>query len=177
VQLGSGDIAPAFQATTHLDAPISLDDFRGRKVWLAFFRFSTCPLCSLRLHEMRDLFREHESVHIAGFFRSPRHRFEKGRVAKAAWFPIVPDPDGEIYDRYHLNSSFAAALSPAVLTRTAKSMARGNFSGNPDRGALQKPGDFLVDYTGSQPVISHAEYGDALSDRIDFARVRSFFGL
>ena len=52
MRLTFGDTAPAFETTSIDGRPIRLDDFRGQKLLLAFFRYASCPLCNLRISEL-----------------------------------------------------------------------------------------------------------------------------
>ena len=45
-------VASDFSGQTWKGEPINLSQYKGKKIWLAFFRYSSCPLCNLRISEM-----------------------------------------------------------------------------------------------------------------------------
>ena len=74
MKLKKGDSAIGFKTEDILGNKIDLKDFRGKKIFLSFYRGASCPFCNLRVHELIkhvDVFREKELV-IIGVFTSER---------------------------------------------------------------------------------------------------------
>ena len=56
--LNVGDQAPAYKLRSHAGNEVSLDDFKGKKVWLSLYRASPCPLCNLQVSKVKARFEE-----------------------------------------------------------------------------------------------------------------------
>ncbi len=77
-------------------------------------------------------------------------------------FPIVCDPQKELYRQYGLGRGGASALaSPAVLLRGMRAMTRGYVPGIPRGDVLQMPGVFLISTEGN---ILYSYYSKDASD-------------
>ena len=51
MRLKVADQAPKFTGETHTGDSISLDSFQGKNVFLKFFRYASCTICNLNIHE------------------------------------------------------------------------------------------------------------------------------
>ena len=169
----TGQLAPPFTAETWRDGPFDLEAYRGEKLWLGFYRWASCPLCSLRLHEViqrYDDIRRAGVRHVA-VFQSPADRIELGVGTQDPPFPIIPDPELEHYEAYGVHARFAAMFYPRVMLRAMRSIAEGFFSLRMDGPKAMVPADFLIDPEG---LVWRAYYGDAISDHVPFEVVEEF---
>ena len=169
-------LAPNFVAKTAYGEPISLASFRGRKVWLAFFRHANCPFCHMRvreIHERQSQLRR-ESLQIIAVFQSPAERFAESSLRSLAWYPMVSDPSEQIYDQYGLRANFAAFWAPSNLGALSRANDQGLLSPTSfqmDGTMTRVPGDFLIDADG---VIRDMHHGKTVSDSIPLDRVLRF---
>ncbi|HLF95374.1 MAG TPA: redoxin domain-containing protein [Planctomycetota bacterium] len=174
MQVSVGDRAPAFSATTWLGEGLDLESYLGRKLWLAFFRFATCPLANLRVHEIckrHDL--SADGLQIVAVFPSPRERIAAHVGKQNPPFPLVSDPHERLYMLYGLRASVAGLIGRDVGLRTVQAAALG-FLGGPTDGTITRlPGDFLIDEGG---VVRHVHNGEDVADHIPFERVLEFTG-
>ena len=173
-QVSVGDRAPVFSATTWLGDAIDLESYLGRKVWLAFFRFASCPLANLRIHEIgkrRDL--SADGVQIVAVFPSPRERIAAHVGKQNLPFPLVSDPHERLYMLYGLRASVAGLIGRDVGLRTVQAAALGFLPGPTDGTITRLPGDFLIDEEG---IVRHVHNGDDVADHIPFERVLEFTG-
>ncbi|MHC4164861.1 MAG: redoxin domain-containing protein [Planctomycetota bacterium] len=116
-----GDRAPFFLATTWLGEEIELESYRGRRLWLAFFRFASCPLANLRIHEIskrHDL--SADGLRIIAVFPSSRERIAAHVGKQNPPFPLVSDPREELYMLYGLRASVAGLIGRDVGLRTVQ---------------------------------------------------------
>jgi peroxiredoxin len=167
-RLQPGDDAPLFTGT-HLDGrPVSLADFRGAPLWLALFRYAACPFCSYRVHR---LVREYSRVLGAGLkilaaFPSPQKRLEKYVQRYKPEFDIIADPQEEIYQLYHAETSWTGELLAAVnLPNVVRVMV--HAPNNPfavDGPIHRMPSEFLLD---RDLKIAVAHYGRTPDDGIE----------
>lgn len=176
-RLEVGQEAPDFTAKQLDGAPVKLSDFRGRHVWLAFFRWAQCPLCNFRIHELLSLwsgrFADRPFV-MLGVFQSPATKLE-GLVErhKPPFIPI-PDPEMLLYEQYHLGTSMKGLMGQDVRRAIAGARKEGIPIVTPwDGPAFRTPADFLLDESG---VIRVAYYGENIADHIPFDKVTEYLG-
>jgi ligand-binding SRPBCC domain-containing protein/peroxiredoxin len=77
-------------------------------------------------------------------------------------FPIICDPEKELYQTYGLGRvSVASMASPFLLLKGLKTLSRGHTPGVPQGDVMQMPGVFLIDTSGN---IRYAHYSKDPSD-------------
>jgi thioredoxin-dependent peroxiredoxin len=174
MRLSPGTTVPEFVVDTLDGSRFDLAALRGQPVWLAFFRFATCPLCNLRIHQMKAVWPRYAGrVGFLGVFQSPKSRFE-GTTLKEVPFTIAADPELHLYQRFGLEKSVLGLVHPKVAVAGMEALRAGipmQATGPKDGGALRVPGDFLIDRHGTLQV---ARYGAHISDHIPFDDVDAF---
>ena len=173
MKISRGQVAPTFVGSTSTGEPLSLEDFRGQKVWLGFYRWSSCPLCNLRISEVITRYQEFEDagIQLIAVFQSPAENVSKYVGQQQPPFPIVADPEQHLYKAYGVEMSVAAGLHPRVFTRTVQAAIRGFIRLNYDPPLFRIPAHFLVDPNG---VVWKAYYGETITDHIPFEHVTEF---
>jgi len=173
MRITKGTLAPDFTATVYQRDPLTLSALRGRKVWLAFFRYSGCPLCNLRVHQMiqRHEAWERQGLQIVAVFQAPVHEVEANVGKQNAPFPIVCDPDEELYRLYGLEASLAGYLSAKNLPKMAEALKEGFIPGTMHGTKTRLPADFLIDATGK---VVDTFYAPTIGDHIPFERIDAF---
>ncbi len=145
---------------------------RTLPVWLAFFRFATCPLCNLRIHQMKAVWsRYKDRVAFIGIFQSPKERFTGEERFP---FPVAADPDLVAFHAYGLEKSVLGALHPKAVLDTVEALRTGipmQLVSPKDGAALRVPADFLIDRQG---ILEVARYGSHISDHIPFEEIDAF---
>ena len=172
-QLAPGSIAPTFTATTWKGETIDLEDFRGKKLWLAFFRYASCPLCNNRIHEIIQRFGEFErdGIGVAAVFQSPPERIAEFVGTQDPPFPLIADPSLELYAKYKVAENRWGLWYPRVITTFFKAKKNGFGPGPQDGPIARIPADFLIDPEG---LLWDVFYGKAISDHIPFKTVEAF---
>lgn len=169
-----GDRAPTFTAHTYAGQPFDLAErLRTRRVWLAFFRYASCPLCNLRLHELAEVWPRFQDadVDMVAVFHSPHESIDRWLTERRPPIDIVIDPELELYDLYATERSLARMVSPAVAGRFVKAHAKGYFQRKVDGTLAAVPADFLIDRDG---VIRDCQYGKNIVDHIPLPRVEKW---
>jgi len=168
-----GQLAPEFQGVTYTGDTIDLGQFRGKKVWLAFHRWASCPLCNLRIKEVIKRYDEIEKagIQLIAVFQSPPENIAKYVGAQNPPFPLVSDPDLKLYDRFDVRPNMLGLFYPRVFLTAIRAVLAGLFSLKIDGPKAMVPADFLVDPEG---LVWKAYYGAAVSDHIPFEDVRAF---
>jgi peroxiredoxin len=168
MKLKKGDSAIGFKTEDILGNKIDLKDFRGKKIFLSFYRGASCPFCNLRVHELIkhvDVFREKELV-IIGVFTSERQEIMEFVGKQNPPFPIIADPEEIFYKMYGLEKSFAGKMKAMLrIGAMMKIFANGFFNMKALKDENMLPGDFLINEDGS---IEVAYYGKDFGDHIDF---------
>lgn len=172
-RLETGAQAPQFAADTWRGEPISSADLAGRRVWLAFFRYASCPLCNLRVN---DLVRRHQSfidagIEVLAVFQSDSESITKHVGQQAPPFKLITDPDQRLYRLFGVERSTAGFLNPTNLVGLAKAMGKGFAPGMPDGPLNTIPADFLLEADGT---LADVYYGSNIGDHIPFERVDAF---
>ena len=173
MKIAKGAVAPSFQAKTHDGQPFDLAALRGQKVWLAFYRFASCPLCNYRVHELLQRYREFEEagIKMVGVFHSPEENIARFVGKQGPPFPLIADPERRLYRMYGVEPSVWAMFSMRNITTTFRALGAGIRPGRIDGPAHMVPADFLLDPEG---LVYDSYYGAALADHIPFERVNTF---
>lgn len=173
MKIEKGAIAPSFEAMTSAGETLSLADYKGKKVWLAFYRYASCPLCNYRMHELLQRHREFEQagIQMVAVFHSPPGQIERYVGKQNPPFPIVADPKMELYRLYGVKPNILGLFAMRNFSIAIKALFLGYFSRIPDRMPHVVPADFLIDPEG---LVYDAFYGAAVSDHIPFPRVQTF---
>ncbi len=174
-QFTAGVAAPDFEVIDIDGRGQRLSAYRGAPVLLSFYRYITCPMCNLRIGR---LLHEHpkyaDRLVFLAVFESPAS-YIRQYVTRTMPFPVIADPDGELYRRYGVKRSWTGALLGLLRMGTAFQAMRGvNFRLRPSGGHLNRlPADFLIDPTGA---ITVAYYGTDITDHIPFATLNHHLG-
>lgn len=174
-RLSAGTQAPGF-STVDLDGrPVRLPAAPGRWVLLSFYRYASCPLCNLRVH---DLARRApgwgaRGLDLVAVFQSPPEVMRRYVGGQAPPFPLVPDPDQRLYAQYGVGHSWAGFVR-AWLTRLHEIadavFRKGYLPGSVEGGLHRIPADFLIDPAGR---IAEAYYGRDIGDHLPVARIEA----
>jgi peroxiredoxin len=173
MNLAPGDPAVPFSTVDVDGHPVSLEQFRGKPVLLMFFRYASCPMCNLRLH---DFAQEYPRLHANGlaavaFFHSSARAIKRNAGRRDYFFPLVPDPKQEIYRDFGVKTSWAGLLKSMVLpsfySDWIRSMRHG-FWGGADLQMAKMPADFLVGPDGRLLLV---HYGNSIGDHLSVAEI------
>ena len=95
-RLKPGKPAPPFEAWDISGTqPINLQRYRGRYVLLSFYRYASCPLCNLRVHELMQRHADWQArgLDMLAVFQSPVGKIRQYVGAQQTPFPLIPDPE------------------------------------------------------------------------------------
>ena len=115
----------------------------------------------MQLHEGRERIDESGFQVILVGLGNPLHA-EEFRKEFAPSFPIVCDPEKQLYRAYGLGQgSLSGMASPTVLLRGLRAMTQGHIPGIPRGDVLQMPGVFMIDQEGQ---VRYSYYSKDASD-------------
>ena len=149
-------------------------NYIGQKWMLSFFRYASCPACNLRIHELTKVYDElqEKGLSILAVFESPKESISQYVGKNDLPFPIIPDPDRNLYKQFGVDSSWIKFVlgAPTVM----KALLNGIFPGKMEGDLAMVPADFLIDEDGS---IHTAYYGKNIGDHIPIEQIKSFIGV
>jgi len=177
-QLQQGMLAPAFRTVDFNGNPVSLESFRGRKVLLAFQRFSACALCNLRVHHFIGRFPDwqRQGMGVIAVFESPVANMQTYVGTQNAPFPLVADPKSHLYELYGVETSeekVRMTMGDVNTKSFAADAFAAGFALTPEEGSNfnRIPAEFLIDEHG---IIQLAHYSRIITDHLPLAVIDSF---
>ncbi|MBF6147049.1 thioredoxin-dependent thiol peroxidase [Nocardia nova] len=97
-KLGPGDPAPDFTLPDADGKPVSLADYRGRKVIVYFYPAANTPGCTKQACDFRDNLTElnEAGLDVIGISPDKPAKLAKFRDNEKLTFPLLSDPDREV---------------------------------------------------------------------------------
>ncbi|WP_063015338.1 thioredoxin-dependent thiol peroxidase [Nocardia nova] len=97
-KLGPGDPAPDFTLPDADSKPVSLADYRGRKVIVYFYPAASTPGCTKQACDFRDNLTElnEAGLDVIGISPDKPAKLAKFRDNEKLTFPLLSDPDREV---------------------------------------------------------------------------------
>ena len=171
--------APVFDLMDIYDRRIDLSSYKGKKVFVGFFRHAGCPFCNLRVHYLQ---KHHEKWSEMGmemifFFESPKDLLLKSSFHKGVSpIPLIGDPEKIWYETYGIEQS-AAKSTKSHLTKFIQTAIKAKWNKLPlhpmaaGESINTIPAEFLIDETG---VIRKIHYANGLTDRMSIDTIYEF---
>lgn len=172
-------VAPYFKMVDIFGRIIDLDDYKDKKLLIAFFRHAGCPFCNVRVHALQKIHPELKAkgMEMIFFFES------KERVMKMSTFhqeispiPLISDPEKKVYAAYGIEQSVYKSsmshISTFVQTVYKASTAKLPIHLMKDGESFSTmPAEFLV---GKNLIIKDLHYSERLNDRMNIEKVKAF---
>lgn len=100
--LEKGDIAPDFILLDQDEHPVSLGDFRGRRVILYFYPAAQTPGCTTQACDFRDSLASLQGAGytVLGISRDLPEKLRAFRDSDALTFPLLSDADHAVHEAY-----------------------------------------------------------------------------
>src|SRR5438270_10371961 len=149
-----GGTFPALDLTATPGQPVTIPDPQGNLVHLQLRRFAGCPICNRHL---RSIVTRHDEIRSHGIrevvvFHSTAAELAKHEAELP--FPLIADPERQLYVRLGVERQPNSLLSPRALRAAIageaaalgkRSTMRGRLGPiGPTGGLLGLPADFLV---------------------------------
>ena len=174
-QLSSGDEAPQFTLPAIDGSNFNMADMKGKRVILTFFRFSTCPLCNMRIRRIIQRWNEFskDAVMVA-VFDAKVGELQKRMKKHDAPFVVVADETYEQFNKNGVKKSFfkfmwGALRSPLTLLQAT---LRGYVPLTLSISKLSTiPVDILIDEEGK---VVEAHYCKDTADHLPLERMIAF---
>lgn len=171
--------APHFSLKDIFGRIIDLNEYKEKKVLLAFFRHAGCPFCNLRVHELTKAHEElkQKGLEMIFFFESGERILLRSIFHKeVSPIPLISDPEKVWYKAYGLeNSGFKSTLGivGGYLKMSARAKERGLPVHNMADGESVRtmPAEFLLD---KGLLVKDFHYSQRLTDRLALLRIHAF---
>lgn len=172
MKLKDGDQARNFEANDLDGNLVRVGDEDGILL-LTFYRYASCPLCNMRVAELRreQPWLERMGVRPVAVFQSPEASIRRYVGRQKPWFRIVPDPDQTLYRLYDVTPSWLGAAwslivrLPSVLRAV---IGKGYWPGAIEGDMHMLPADFLI---GPDGRILRAFYGRDIGDHLPLGEI------
>lgn len=169
-QLNPGSPAPVFERTSVQGKKVSLDQYRGKKLLLAFFRYAGCPVCNFRMHELAEHYSQlqERNIEVIAVFESSNETLQAYLEDTKIPFAVVGDPELVLYQKYGVEKSVGKMLSTMFKKQPKQDMKQGKalFDGKKykrDGSQTRIPADFVIDPTGK---LAQVHYGTYIGDHL-----------
>ena len=174
-QIVKGDTAPQFTLPAIDGSTFNMADMKGKRVILTFFRFSTCPLCNMRMRRIVQRWNEFskDAVMVA-VFDAKVGDLQKRMKKHDAPFVVVADETYEQFNKNGVKKSFfkfmwGAMRSPLTLLQAT---LRGYVPLTLSISKLSTiPVDILIDEDGK---VVEAHYCKDTADHLSLDRMIAF---
>jgi peroxiredoxin len=173
VRLETGVVAPHFSLSNMDSSSFNLGMLRGRRTLLSFFRHAGCPMCNLRVHELKLAYPRLQAagISVVGVFGSSVESMRDRVGTQQPPFPLLADPDDVIHDLYGTQRSLFGFLNPKAFKTYINGIQLGVKHGSPDGEALRMPADFLI---GADLRIERALYGSHGAEHLSIEEIEQW---
>ncbi|MFZ6002208.1 MAG: redoxin domain-containing protein [Bacteroidota bacterium] len=172
--------APVFKLKDVFGRMIDLEQYRRKRVLIAFFRHAGCPFCNLRVHFLTKLYEsqlKQKNFEMIFFFESKEAVILRSTFhQEVSPVPIISDPEKVWYKTYGLEgSAFKSTLShftsfvQTAIQAKAKGVPIHLMASGESFSTL--PAEFLVD---EDLIIKKLHYSQSLTDRMDLEEIKKF---
>jgi len=173
-KLKTGDKAPDFTGTAATGEMISLSQYKGQKVLLAFFRYASCPVCNFRTHELLENFDSisAKDIKIIAVYESDNKTINEYMADTHLPYPVIGDPELTLYKKYSLEKSLWKTMGALFHKETKAARANGKKlfrrKFNRDGNLSRLPADFIIDEYG---IVKVAHYATGIGDHLPVSEI------
>ncbi len=170
-QVKIGDKAHPFEIEDYRGNLIKLDDYKGKKVLISFFRTASCPFCNLRVHELINRYDEFQekNIEIITFFAATRKEIQHYAGKQQPTFAVIPEPKQSIYKKYGVQQSMMGMVRVILRPKKmAEAMQSKFFNLKSVFEVPIIPADFIINE--NQHIVRYY-YGSNYADHLDLNEV------
>ncbi len=182
MKISNNQQAPDFQVSDVYGKPVSISQFKGKKILLTFYRTAGCPVCNLRFHsvEQQSEFLKSNSVVFIAVYASGKdnmlHYLRSSYPNSISLYPIfIANSDQSLYKLYQTEQSTSKLIKSLLFHGGFSNVTKGKklFKEKiKDDGPTNLiNADFLIDETGK---VVNAYYGKYSGDFIPFEDIKKF---
>ncbi len=172
MRLIEGQKAKDLNTTDIFDNEITLENFKGKKILLSFYRYASCPLCNLRVSELieQDNYFKEKGLEILAIFQSPKESILEYVGKQNVPFPIIADPEQRLYKLYGVEVSCLGLIRALFKPGKFKeALNKGFHTGTMEGPKSRIPADFIID---ENKIILKAYYGKDIGDHMPIEMIK-----
>jgi len=174
-RLRSGDTIGELTLPAIGGGTFDLSAYSRKRYMLSFYRFATCPLCNLRVHELvRRRAELPTDFGLVAVFDASLEDLTRHATRHGAQFPILADSDNVYYRQFGVERS-AWRTAVGFIRRFPQIaygvLVKGYFPGIPGGNITTMPLDLLVNEDGS---VHTAYYGRDEGDHLPMSALLEF---
>ncbi len=174
-KIKEGQVAPTFLVVDSKGDTLTIEKYKGKKVFLAFFRYASCPVCNFRMNE---IIQNYDALQAKGYefiavFESNNETLQGYLKETEVPFPVVGDPTLVLYKKYGVEKSFWRMVGSMFNKKTKSNLKEGKVlvkgkNLKRDGNMSRIPADFIIDENG---IISIAYYGKNIGDHLPLEQI------
>jgi peroxiredoxin len=171
--------APVFNLKDIFGRQIDLENYRGKKTFIAFFRHAGCPFCNLRVHALQKeyLALKDKNLEMIFFFESTERLLLSSLFHKEiSPIPLIADPEKTWYQTYGIENSAAKSMKShltsfitTAIKAKLKSLPMHMMASGESISTI--PAEFLVD---ENLILRKIHYSNGLNDRMAMEHIFAF---
>jgi len=172
-------MAPNFALIDIFGKKINLNNYKGKKVLVGFFRHAGCPFCNVRVHNLQRHQQAFEELglRMIFFFESTSETLSKHKFhTDLNPIPLIADPEKVWYNQYGIeNSKLKSAIShitsifPTAIRAKLKGIPVHMMEGKESINTI--PAEFLINENG---IVKVVHYARGLNDRMRMETILDF---
>lgn len=166
----AGMPAPDFSFDTPESQGLEFHEaMEGTMTVLLFLRYIGCPLCQVRMAELRRDMAKFSAQHAVVFIvlQSDPAIVRQAMEGEATPFTVICDPDQAIFKLYGVEpGNFLHYIAPSVIMKSIKAWRSGYAHGAKEGNEMQRPAVFIIN---RHKTVAFAYYGRNIGDLPDNA--------
>jgi len=176
MKLQVSQIAPDFTTTDINGNTVHLSAFKGKKVFLTFYRNVGCPVCNLRFHELLSFEKEFKAkgVIVLAVYESSEANLKRYVDNTNYYTVMIANPGFDLYEKYGIERSTLKLLSSVfkgVIGKAEQGKKLFTQKFDQDGHANLMGGEFLIDENGK---IARAHYHQFIGDNLPIIDLKGF---
>ena len=176
MKLQSSQIAPDFKAKDIQGNTVQLSAFKGKKVFLTFYRNVGCPVCNLRFHELLPLEQEFKTkgVIVLAIYESSEDNLKRYIGNEHYYTAMIANSGFDLYEKYAIERSTLKLLSSiykGVIAKAEQGKKLYKEKFDQDGHANLIGAEFLIDENGK---IKTAYYNQFIGDHLPVKDLKAF---
>ena len=173
-KLKVGKKASYFEAIDTVGDTINLDQYKGQKIFLAFFMYAGCPICNYRGHELIE---KYDSISSKGYkiiciYESDNNTLKDYLNETPPPFPFIGDSKSILYKKYGVEKSIWKTVASAFKKQPKQAMKKGRKlfinKYTRDGNLTRLPADFIID---ENEICKALHYGTNIGDHFPLAEI------
>lgn len=169
-----GSFAPPFLVKDIEGNSHSIEQYKGKKILLSFYRNVGCPVCNLRFHQLEEerKYFEEKGIVLLAVYESSSENLKNYVDTNHYFQKMIANPSADLYELYGVEESRGKIIK-GVMNGAIKKSKNGKklytTKVEKDGSTNRIAADFLINEQGN---IMVAYYGNYLGDRMPIAQIK-----